>query len=112
MHALEQHQLPRWLSLLCLTIAVLLTATVIAQRSFKEQWSPTQQTYLDRDWLFQSAFSELELHDGEPARWLVNQPKRSDRLMNQAIDDTFVRFASAISPTEYGSYSIRLHSPE
>ena len=112
LQALRQHRLPRWFSLLCIAIACFLTATVVTRLSFKEQWSPTQQTDLERDWLFQSSFSELELHDGEPARWLVNQPKRSDRIMNQAIDDTFVRFAFALSPTEYGSYSIHLYSPE
>ena len=96
LQALRQHRLPRWFSLLCIAIACFLTATVVTRLSFKEQWSPTQQTDLERDWLFQSSFSELELHDGEPARWLVNQPKRSDRIMNQAIDDTFVRFAFAL----------------
>ena len=112
LHAVEQYRLPVWVMLLCTMMAFFLTATVIAQISFKEQWSPSQQSTLERDWLFQSSFSELELRDGEPARWLIHQPKRSDRLMNQAIDDTFVRFTSALSPTEYGSYSIRLYSPE
>jgi hypothetical protein len=112
LQVMRQHRVQRFLLLLCIALACIITTAIVTRISTTVHWSPTQQTDLERDWLFQSSFSELELHDGQPSRWLVTQPKRSDKIINRAIDTTFVRLASAVSSTGFGSFRIRLYSPQ
>jgi len=112
LHVHGQYRLHLWVLLLLAGAACVLTATVVTRISPIQQWSPTRPAELESDWLFQSSFSDLEIHDGEPARWLVTQPKRSDLLINRAINDSLARLATAISPPGYAAYSIRLFTPE
>ena len=92
-------------------MAIMLTSVLPLRQTIRAD----DDQALAQDWLFQSQYADLEFHDGEAARWLLNQPKKSYALVNRAIDDSLPRlattFATHTAANNYGSYALRLATP-
>ncbi|MFM2308419.1 MAG: hypothetical protein RLY87_539 [Chloroflexota bacterium] len=96
---------------LCVVIGTLLSSATDRADTIGAE----DELALSRDWLFQSRYADLEFHEGEPARWLLNQPKKSFSLINRAIDDSLLHAATTLvartSTDAFASYTLRLATP-